>query len=154
MSSSLVTMAIYVTLGAGPFGFGGSGCSTCAPIGCATGPPYGGFYAGGFVGNGSVVGGVMGDGAGMVSGGCGSGDPLFWYNDPQPWMHGYFQHMPAYDGHQFFRPYNYKHVYSQSVAAASWAGERYSMPYSHAFWHRYREVATMKKLFDDRPYRR
>lgn len=62
-----------------------------------------------------------------------------------PWVHGYFQEMPAYGGHVVFRPYNYKDVLSQSQTAAGW-GERPSMPYSQQFWHKYQDQATMLKV--------
>jgi hypothetical protein len=72
------------------------------------------------------------------------GDPLFPYDSQEPWMHGYFQEIPAYGGYLSFRPYNYRHVLSQSQAAGGW-GMRPTMPYSHHFWHRYHEQATMEK---------
>lgn len=61
------------------------------------------------------------------------------------WVHGYFQEIPAYNGHPVYRPYNYKDVLSQSQTAAGW-GERPSMPYSQQFWHKYQDQATMLKL--------
>ncbi|HUQ72110.1 MAG TPA: hypothetical protein VM165_21465 [Planctomycetaceae bacterium] len=61
------------------------------------------------------------------------------------WVHGYHQEIPAYGGHAFFRPYNYKDVLSQSQTAAGW-GMSPTMPYSQQFWHRYHDQATMLKL--------
>lgn len=67
------------------------------------------------------------------------------FDTQQNWVHGYFQEIPAYGGHVFFRPYNYKDVLSQSQTAAGW-GLSPTMPYSQQFWHRYHEQATMLKL--------
>lgn len=62
-----------------------------------------------------------------------------------PWLHGYFQEIPAYGGHHVYRPYNYKDVLSQSQTAAGW-GERPTMPYAQQFWHKYQDQATMLKM--------
>lgn len=67
------------------------------------------------------------------------------FDSHQNWMHGYHQEIPAYNGHVFFRPYNYKDVLSQSQTAAGW-GMSPTMPYSQQFWHRYHDQATMLKL--------
>lgn len=67
------------------------------------------------------------------------------FDTQQNWVHGYFQEIPAYGGHVFFRPYNYKDVLSQSQTAAGW-GMSPTMPYSQQFWHRYHDQATMLKL--------
>jgi hypothetical protein len=67
------------------------------------------------------------------------------FDTQQNWVHGYFQEIPAYGGHTFFRPYNYKDVLSQSQTAAGW-GLSPTMPYSQQFWHRYQDQATMLKL--------
>jgi hypothetical protein len=66
----------------------------------------------------------------------GSREPLFPYDDQEPWKHGYLQEMPYYGGYHSFRPYNYKQVFSQSQTAAGW-GMPSTMPYSQQFWHRY-----------------
>lgn len=66
------------------------------------------------------------------------------FNSPQPWMHGYFQEIPSYGGFGAFRPYNYKHILSQSQAAGGW-GMSPRMPYSQQFWHRYRHHAAMRR---------
>ena len=58
------------------------------------------------------------------------------FDTQQNWVHGYHQEIPAYGGHVFFRPYNYKDVLSQSQTAAGW-GMSPTMPYSQQFWHRY-----------------
>lgn len=67
------------------------------------------------------------------------------FDSQQNWVHGYFQEIPAYGGHVFFRPYNYKDVLSQSQTAAGW-GMSPTNAYSQQFWHRYHDQATMLKL--------
>lgn len=67
------------------------------------------------------------------------------FDTQQNWVHGYFQEIPAYGGHVFYRPYNYKDVLSQSQTAAGW-GMSPTMPYSQQFWHRYHDQATMLKM--------
>lgn len=69
-------------------------------------------------------------------------EQLYSFDAPEPWLHGHFQEIPAYGGWAHFRPYNYRHVLSQSQAAGGW-GMSPQMPYSHQFWHRYHERATM-----------
>lgn len=71
------------------------------------------------------------------------GEQQLRYDSPHPWMHGYWQEMPAYGGYGAFRPYNYKHVLAQSQAAGGW-GMSPTMPYSQQFWHRYRQRASMR----------
>lgn len=63
----------------------------------------------------------------------------------QNWVHGYFQEIPAYGGHVFFRPHNYKDILSQSQVSAGW-GHSPVLPYSQQFWHKYHDQATMLKL--------
>ncbi|MDZ4684778.1 MAG: hypothetical protein SH850_06770 [Planctomycetaceae bacterium] len=72
------------------------------------------------------------------------------FDTQQNWVHGYHQEIPAYGGHAFFRPYNYKDVLSQSQTAAGW-GMSPTMPYSQQFWHRYHDQATMLKLSRSTP---
>jgi hypothetical protein len=74
------------------------------------------------------------------------------YDTQQNWVHGYFQEIPAYGGHTFFRPYNYKDVMSQSQTSAGW-GMSPTMPYSQQFWHKYHDQATMLKLSQTAPVR-
>lgn len=69
----------------------------------------------------------------------------FPFDTQQNWVHGYFQEIPAYGGHAFFRPYNYKDILSQSQVSAGW-GHSPVMPYSQQFWHKYHDQATMLKL--------
>ncbi len=72
----------------------------------------------------------------------GFGGELYPYDTHYPWVHGYFQEIPAYGGYVGFRPYNYKHVLSQTQAAGGW-GLNPSLAYSHQFWHRYHQRATL-----------
>ena len=73
----------------------------------------------------------------------GFGGELYPYDTHYPWVHGYFQEIPAYGGYVAFRPYNYKHVLSQSQAAGGW-GLNPTIPYSQQFWHRYHQHATLR----------
>lgn len=69
----------------------------------------------------------------------------FPFDTQQNWVHGYYQEIPAYGGHAFFRPYNYKDILSQSQVSAGW-GQSPVLPYSQQFWHKYHDQATMLKL--------
>lgn len=69
----------------------------------------------------------------------------FPFDNQQNWTHGYFQEIPPYGGHPFFRPYNYKDILSQSQVSAGW-GQSPVLPYSQQFWHKYHDQATMLKL--------
>ncbi len=60
------------------------------------------------------------------------------YDAIEPWVHGHWQELPAYGGHAYFRPYNYRHVYIQSEVAASW-GTSAVLPYSQEYFRRPRE---------------
>lgn len=72
----------------------------------------------------------------------GSSEPLYAYDDLEPWKHGYIQVMPFYGGFHSYRPYNYKQVFAQSQTAAGW-GMPNTMPYSQQFWHRYEQQADL-----------
>jgi hypothetical protein len=72
----------------------------------------------------------------------GYGEQLYPYESQEPWLHGYFQEIPAYGGYHSFRPYNYRHVLSQSQTAAGF-GMSPVMPYSQQFWHRYENRANL-----------
>ncbi|MCA9036431.1 MAG: hypothetical protein KDA91_14955 [Planctomycetaceae bacterium] len=67
----------------------------------------------------------------------GEGGQLYPYDQQDPWIHGQFQRVPAYGGFASFRPYNYRHVFSQTQIASGW-GSAHGMPYSQQFWNRYR----------------
>ncbi len=71
------------------------------------------------------------------------GDQLYPYDQQDPWLHGYWQEIPAYGGYAHFRPYNYRHVLSQTQAAAGW-GLDPTMAYSQQFWHRYHTRAALE----------
>jgi hypothetical protein len=86
----------------------------------------GGYYGGDYYGGASLC----------------SSEPLFAYDDLEPWKHGYIQVMPFYGGFHFYRPYNYKQVFAQSQTAAGW-GMPNTMPYSQQFWHRYEQQADL-----------
>jgi hypothetical protein len=76
----------------------------------------------------------------LVSGPTSAGsEPLYSYDDPEVWKHGWLQIMPYYGGHHTFRPYNYKQVISQSAQAAAW-GMPPTMPYSQQYYHRYENL--------------
>ena len=70
------------------------------------------------------------------------GEPMQRFDSQYPWMHGYLQEIPPYAGYGAFRPYNYKHVFSQAQTAGGW-GMSPTMPYAQQFWHRYRKRALM-----------
>jgi hypothetical protein len=67
----------------------------------------------------------------------GDGVQLYPFDQQDPWLHGYFQRVPAYGGFASFRPYNYRHVYSQTQISSQW-GSAHGMPYSQQFWNKYR----------------
>lgn len=70
----------------------------------------------------------------------GGAEPLYAYDDLDPWKHGWIQVIPYYGGYHSYRPYNYKQLLSQSAQAAVW-GMPHSMPYSQQFYHRYENFA-------------
>lgn len=69
--------------------------------------------------------------------GAGAGVQQYPFDQQDPWIHGYFQRYPAYGGFSSFRPYNYRHVFSQTQIANGW-GMSHGMPYSQQFWNKYR----------------
>jgi len=127
MFSSAMVLAISVTLQAAPAdvdqtvptqqAYSGANCPTC-----------------------NTTYGQPGVAAGIT---YGATDELFPFDHHAPWLHGYFQEIPAYGGFGAFRPYNYKHVLAQSRVAAGW-GMRSQMPYSQQFWHRYQCEAALQ----------
>lgn len=128
MLITVLCVAVSASLGAGPV----------QPVGGATegypGPVAADYYHASPVQPGIVAGYPVTE----------NGDQLYPYDAPEPWLHGYIQEIPAYGGYGAFRPYNYKHVLSQSQAAGGW-GMPPAMPYSQQFWHRYHEQAAMKR---------
>lgn len=101
----------------------------------------GGMSYGGGVPYGGGGGGMMMGDASFASGGGapGSGaEQLYPFDSQDPWHHGHFQEIPAYGGYNYFRPYNYKHVLSQSQVVGGW-GMSPTMPYSQEYFRRLRE---------------
>jgi len=124
MSASLCTLALVAALGQYP------GCNSCSS--------GGGGYVGGY-GGGMAVGGY----GGYDSSGYGlSGDQLYPYDQTDPWLHGYFQEIPAYGGYSHFRAYNYKHVFAHAQVGAAW-GMPPREPYSHDYFNRLRPQNTV-----------
>lgn len=161
MLTSVLTMTMAAALGAGPGGYtsgayqaaysGGSARGGIQPV-CSNGSCSGGG-GGGYAVSGGYGGGYEsygGDyGAGWNGGAASPGnEPLFPYDSQYPWMHGYFQEMPAYGGFTYFRPFNYKHVMPQSQTAGGW-GMSPTMPYSQQFWHRFQQQASMNPQMSD-----
>ena len=72
---------------------------------------------------------------GTIAGG--DGVQMYPYDQQDPWLHGHFHRHPAYGGFSSFRPYNYRHVFSQTQIATRW-GSAHGMPYSQQFWNKYR----------------
>ncbi|TWT57191.1 hypothetical protein KOR42_05490 [Thalassoglobus neptunius] len=74
----------------------------------------------------------------------GNSEPLYFYDDQEPWKHGYIKVMPYYGGFHSFRPYNYHHIFSQSSTA-----QRFQMspvmPYSQQFWHYYEAMTDLSQ---------
>lgn len=132
MSSALLIMTLSLSLGQ----YGG-GCSTCGVGGGGGGggfaaPDYGGGFQGGGGGGGYPLGSVPGASYGT--------EQLYQYDAYDNWIHGHWQEMPSYGGFHAFRPYNYKHVLSQSQVAAGW-GMSSTHPYSQEYFRRLREQA-------------
>lgn len=71
-------------------------------------------------------------------------DPYLNYDAYEPWVHGYWQELPAFGGYAYYRPYNYRHVYVQSEVAASW-GTSTQMPYSQEYFRRAREQGILEQ---------
>jgi hypothetical protein len=76
---------------------------------------------------------------------AGASEPRFYFDCPHPWLHGYIQEAPAYSGFHSFRPYNYKHVFTQSQMAGSW-GIAPTSPYSQQYWNRERPAQANVEL--------
>ena len=142
MSSSLWAMTVIMALGQNPYG----GCQTCNNGGFAGGAPVGvggGYYGGGaYGGGGATGGGLYSTGMGLNGYSGSNHDTLLPYDSQETWMHGYFQGIGAYSGTQYFRPYNYKHVFSQADLSYRW-GQTHGMPYSQQWWHRYQSRAAL-----------
>lgn len=140
MSSSLWAMTVFMALGGGPYD-----CQTCNQGGFVGGAPvggpvsYGGGYGGGYGGTG---GGLYSTGMGLNGYSGSNGDTLLPFDTQEAWMHSYFQEIGAYPGYAHFRPYNYKHVFSQTDLSYRW-GQPHGLPYSQQWWHRYQTRASL-----------
>lgn len=122
-----------------------------SPGQCATcGPMDGGMMGGGMAFSPGMTAGSWSAGMGgfgnpydsVSMGGGGGGDQLYPFDSPEPWLWGHFQEIPAYGGYASFRPHNYKHVLAQMDVAGRW-GISPTMPYSHQWYHRYRQRGGM-----------
>ena len=140
MSSSLLAMTVIMALGQNPY----AGCQTCNNGGFVGGAPVGGgnYGGGGYGGGGATGGGLYSTGMGLNGYSGSNQDTLLPYDSQEAWMHGYFQEVGAYAGTQYFRPYNYKHVFSQADLSYRW-GQTQGMPYSQQWWHRYQSRAAL-----------
>lgn len=78
----------------------------------------------------------------------GNNEPLFEYDDQDPWKHGYLHEMPYYGGYHFGRPYNYHHVFSQVQTSVGW-GLPHGLPYSQQWWHRYEAMADPGRVMSE-----
>lgn len=138
-------MAVIVALGGGPYD-----CQTCnqgggfvggAPVGAYGG--YGGASSfGGASSYGGTGGGLYSTGMGLNGYSGSNGDTLLPFDTQEAWMHAHFQEIGAYPGYAHFRPYNYKHVFSQTDLSYRW-GQPQGMPYSQQWWHRYQTRAAL-----------
>lgn len=120
-----------------------------SPTQCATCGPGGGMEFSPGSASGSWVAGAGGGGNpydSVSAGGGGGGDQLYPFDSPEPWLHGWFQEIPAYGGYHTFRPHNYKHVLAQMEVGGRW-GMSPMMPYSHQWYHPYRQRAGMHPDF-------
>lgn len=122
----------YPAAGGAGYSVGGPGYSYGgAGYPAGTLPPNAGPYGG--AGPANISGGVGYQGFYTNSGG--TYDQLYPYDYHESWIRGHWQEMPAYGGFHHFRPYNYKHVLSQSQVAAGW-GMSANTPYSQEYFRR------------------
>ena len=73
------------------------------------------------------------------------GDPLYPFDSQYPWQHGYFQEISPYSGYHYFKPYNYRHVLSQTQTAAGW-GITPQLAYSQQFLESIPGTGHLEKL--------
>ncbi|MDA1166147.1 MAG: hypothetical protein O3B13_23880 [Planctomycetota bacterium] len=116
-------------------------CTTCGPGGGMQFSP--GMASGSFV---AGQGGFSNPYDSVSAGGGGGGDQLYPFDSPEPWLHGYFQELPAHAGYASFRPHNYKHVLAQMEVAGRW-GMSPVLAYSHQWYHRFRQRSGMHPNF-------
>ena len=99
MSSTLIAIAIAASVGGDPiYSDGAYGAYGTEAIPYEAGQP---------MTSSGVTGGIY-------------GDPRFPFDSQYPWQHGYFQEISPYSGYHYFKPYNYRHVLSQTQTANGW----------------------------------
>lgn len=149
MPSALVATTLIIALGQMP---GGPGTQAGAPVYPV--PDNGAAVNGGYQSGDSPANGYFANAYGnyrinpamqpVSPGGGPVTDPYLNYDAYEPWVHGYWQELPAFGGYTYYRPYNYRHVYVQSEVAASW-GTSAQMPYSQEYYRRAREQGIFEQ---------
>ena len=129
---------LALTVAASPGQCGPGGCGVGGGMAFSPGMASGSFVAG--------QGGFSNPYDSVSAGGGGGGDQLYPFDSPEPWLHGYFQELPAHSGYSSFRPHNYKHVLAQMEVAGRW-GMSPVMAYSHQWYHKYRQRSGMHPNF-------
>ena len=129
---------LALTVAASPGQCGPGGCGMDGGMAFSPGMASGSFVAG--------QGGFSNPYDSVSAGGGGGGDQLYPFDSPEPWLHGYFQELPAHAGYASFRPHNYKHVLAQMEVAGRW-GMSPVMAYSHQWYHKYRQRSGMHPNF-------
>lgn len=129
---------LALTVAASPAQCGPGGCGMGGGMAFSPGMASGSFVAG--------QGGFSNPYDSVSAGGGGGGDQLYPFDSPEPWLHGYFQELPAHGGYASFRPHNYKHVLAQMEVASRW-GMSPVMAYSHQWYHKYRQRSGMHPNF-------
>lgn len=108
--------------------FSRSGGALPAPMPGNGAYPAGGYYNGGAWDQSNPA-------SANAQGGQYGIEELYPWDSYDNWVNGYWQHIPTYGGHHHFRPYNYKHVLSQTQTAAGW-GSSPTHAYSHEYFRR------------------
>jgi hypothetical protein len=129
---------LALTVAASPGQCGPGGCGVGGGMAFSPGMASGSFVAG--------QGGFSNPYDSVSAGGGGGGDQLYPFDSPEPWLHGYFQELPAHAGYSSFRPHNYKHVLAQMEVASRW-GMSPVMAYSHQWYHKFRQRSGMHPNF-------
>jgi hypothetical protein len=129
---------LALTVAASPGQCGPGGCGVGGGMAFSPGMASGSFVAG--------LGGFSNPYDSVSAGGGGGGDQLYPFDSPEPWLHGYFQKLPAHSGYASFRPHNYKHVLAQMEVAGRW-GMSPVMAYSHQWYHKHRQRSGMHPNF-------
>jgi hypothetical protein len=149
LPSALVATTLMIALGQLPAGPGPQAGAPIYPV-----PDNGAAVNGGYQGGDPPANGYFANGYGnyrinpamqpVSPGGGPVTDPYLNYDAYEPWVHGYWQELPAFGGFTYYRPYNYRHVYVQSEVAASW-GTSSQMPYSQEYYRRAREQGIFEQ---------